>query len=205
MAKTLRNDDAKFGQQAADLVGLGGPCLDESLARPMDCQQGLLFLRLDCDESHSGPGNGLADGLGVGRVILVRLHVGLDELRRHQLDRMAHLAQFPGRVVCSTTRFHPDQTGLELDEKRQHLRTPQLLAQARLAMKVDTMYLKYRLCQIDTACTQLRFGRSFLVVDVLHIHCGTSMPFQEGCVHSIRVQSKPAFSKLRPRDSMKES
>jgi hypothetical protein len=91
--------------------------------------------------------------------------------------------------MCTTTRFHADQTGLELDEKRQHLSAPQLLAQARLAMKVDTMYLKYCLCQIDTACTQLHFGRSFLVVDFLHIHFDTSMPFQEGCVHSIKAGS----------------
>ena len=68
MANTLRNDEAEFGQQAADLVRLGGPCLDESLAGPMDCQQGLLLLGLDCDESHVGAGNCLTDGLGVGRV-----------------------------------------------------------------------------------------------------------------------------------------
>jgi hypothetical protein len=30
-------------------------------------------------------------------------------------------------------------------------------------------------------------GQSFLVVDFLHIHFGTSMPFQEGCVHSIKA------------------
>jgi hypothetical protein len=66
--------------------------------------------------------------------------------------------------VCSATGFLADQTRLKLDEKRQHLGTPQLLAQARLAMRTDTMYLKYCLCQIDTACTQLHFGRSFLAV-----------------------------------------
>ena len=58
-------------------------------------------------------------------------------------------------------------------------------------MKIDTMYLKYRLCQIDTACTQLHFGRSFLVVDFLHIHFGTSMPFQKGCVHSVKAVLMP--------------
>jgi hypothetical protein len=99
--------------------------------------------------------------------------------------------------MCFATRFHADQVRLELDEKRQHLSTAQLFAQARLAIKIDTMHLKCGLCQIDTACTQLHFGRSFLVVDDLHIHFGTSMPFQEGCVHSVKAtpkQTSSAFS-----------
>lgn len=48
------------------------------------------------------------------------------------------------------------------------------------------MHLKYHLCQLDTACTTLQFRRFFLVVDFLHIHCGTAIPSQEGRDHSIK-------------------
>ena len=141
-----------------------------------------------------GPSNGSTDRLCIGHIGLVRLHVGFDELGRHPLHRMAYLAQFPGPAMCFATRFHADQARLELDEKRQHPSTRQLFAQARLAMKIDTMHLKYGLSQIDTECTQLHFGRSFLVADYLHIHFDTLMPFQEGCVHSIKATLKKTSS-----------
>jgi hypothetical protein len=32
-------------------------------------------------------------------------------------------------------------------------------------------------------------GRTLLVVDCLHIRSGTSMPFQESCVHFIKARS----------------
>ena len=53
--------------------------------------------------------------------------------------------------------------------------------------QIDIMYLKHCLCQIDTACIKLHLGCSFLALDFLHIRFGTSMPFQEGCVHSIKA------------------
>lgn len=52
-------------------------------------QHGLLLNALDRHELHFRSSNHFADRLGVGRIVLVRLHVRLDGLRRNQLDLVA--------------------------------------------------------------------------------------------------------------------
>ncbi len=51
-----RHDQAELAQETADLVGLGGARLDESLAHPMQREHGLLLHALHRDEAHVGQG-----------------------------------------------------------------------------------------------------------------------------------------------------
>src|ERR1700688_205616 len=54
----------------------------------------LLLGRFDLYETHGRPPHRLADRLGVGRIVLVALDVGLHVLRWHQPHLMAKLRQF---------------------------------------------------------------------------------------------------------------
>ena len=59
----------------------------------------MLLDTLHRHEAHIGASHRLANGLGVSRVVLVGLDVGLDELRRHQADRVAHSVELACPVV----------------------------------------------------------------------------------------------------------
>jgi hypothetical protein len=54
---------------------------------------------------------GLADRLGVGRVVLVALDVSLHVLRRHQTNLVTELRQLPCPVVRRGTGLHTNQAG----------------------------------------------------------------------------------------------
>src|ERR1039458_8737033 len=53
-------------------------------SRAMQHQPALLLGRFDLYKTHGRPPHRLADRLGVGRIVLVALDVGLHVLRRHQ-------------------------------------------------------------------------------------------------------------------------
>ena len=80
----LRRDDAELGQMAAQGIDRRRALADQLVAHPMQHQHRLLRRALDRYEPHARPLHGLAACLGVGRIMLVALDVGLDVLRRHQ-------------------------------------------------------------------------------------------------------------------------
>ncbi|MCY1304685.1 hypothetical protein D9M69_377320 [compost metagenome] len=75
----------------------------------MQRQHGLLLNVLKGHESHVWPRDRFADRLGIGRVVLVGLDVGLHELRCHQLDGVTKGLQLARPVVGSATSFHTYQ------------------------------------------------------------------------------------------------
>lgn len=133
MTNSLRDHDAILAEQPTNLVGLRRAGLNEALARPVQRQHTLLRSRLDRHEAHVGPGHRFADPLGVSHIVLVRLDVGFDELRGHQLYRVAQRLQLPGPIVRAAARFHADQARWQIGEKRSHLLTLELLPQHRFA------------------------------------------------------------------------
>ena len=62
---------------------------DKSLPCPMQRQYRLLLDVLDWNKSHARAAHRLADRLGIGGIVLVALHVRLDELRGHQAHGVA--------------------------------------------------------------------------------------------------------------------
>ena len=76
-----------------------------------------------------------------GRVVLVGLHVGLDELGRHQLDGVPEQLELARSVVRTTTGLHADQARGQIGKKLRHLGGFELLLQRGLAVLVDPMHL----------------------------------------------------------------
>jgi len=107
-----RQHHAELRQQAADAVQGGGALLDETLACAVHHQTRLLLLGLDRHEAHGGALHRLADGRGVGRIVLAAqaAHaIGRHELGRHQPNRVAMGGKQPGPVVGAGAGFDADE------------------------------------------------------------------------------------------------
>ncbi len=164
VADALRNDNPVLGQESADLVGLRRPRFDEALPGAMQRQHRLLFAGLDRHEAHRWSGHRLADRLGIRRVVLVGLHVGLDKLRSHESHRMPELLKLPRPVMRPATGLHANATRFQVGEKWQDLRALQLPFEHDPAPFVDAVKLKHVLCQIQPDRRHLHRGRPFRYV-----------------------------------------
>src|SRR5215468_4578822 len=116
----LWHHQAELPEQATNLVGLRSARLNEALAHTVERQYGLLFDAFDRHEAHVRSGDRLTDRLGIGDIVLVGFHIGLDELRGHQAHRMSKTLQSSGPVMRTTAGFHPDQARRQLREERRH-------------------------------------------------------------------------------------
>ena len=83
-----RRDDPELGKMGADRIDHRSLLADEEMARAMEYQATLLLGRLGLDEPHGGPGDHLADGLGVSGIVFLSLDIGLHVGRRHQAHRV---------------------------------------------------------------------------------------------------------------------
>ena len=90
-----RRDNAKRGKMGADRINHRGLLPNEQVPRAMKHQAALLLRRLALDKPHSGSGDGLADRLSVGGIVLLPLDGGLDLGRRHQAHPMPKRLQLP--------------------------------------------------------------------------------------------------------------
>jgi len=118
----------------------------------------------------------LTDRLGVGRIVLVRLHVRLHELRRHQLHLMSQLAELPRPVVGTSTGFQAHQTRWQIGEIGQNLFANQRLTDDFLASGVHTEDMKGILGNIKTDGGHVHGGCSSDRSGFCHPHSGASTP-----------------------------
>jgi hypothetical protein len=81
---SLPDGDAALEQQSANLVDHCSATTHPALAHPMQGLQIQLVVRLDRNEAHTWPSHGLGDRFRIDIVVLVRLHVRLHILSRHQ-------------------------------------------------------------------------------------------------------------------------
>lgn len=117
----LWDHDTELRQYPPDFVGHGDTGFDETLAGAMHGQDGLLLHILDRDKAHVRSGDRFADGGGIRHIVLIGLDVGLNELRRHQLDGVTEAFKFTCDVVRTPTGLHTDQTARKLGEELGHL------------------------------------------------------------------------------------
>ena len=75
----------------------------------MQGQDGQLFAALYRHEPHGGPSHSFTNSFGIRSIVLVDLYIGLNELRRHQLDGMPQPLQFIGPVMGTAACLHADQ------------------------------------------------------------------------------------------------
>lgn len=103
----------------------------------------------------------LADRLCICSIVLVALDVRLDELWRHQPDRVAQRLQLASPVVSAGTGLNADEAGRQVREEGSNLVALQLLAQHCFPALVDPVNLENVLGQIEADRRNLHGGRSF--------------------------------------------
>lgn len=106
MTNANGNNQAVFGQQAANLIGLRSACFDKALPRTMHAQDGLLLNRFNRHTGHVRSHHCFANGLGIGCIILVALDEWLDVLGWNQLHRVSHRHQLPRPEMRAAASFH---------------------------------------------------------------------------------------------------
>jgi len=62
----------------------------------------------------------------------------------------------------------------------------------RFAATFNAVNLNHVLCQIDTNCRNVHFGRLFWFVEMLHLHIGTQKPGREGATIPLLAASRLA-------------
>ena len=96
------------------------------MARAMEHQAALLLGRLGRDEPHVGPGDRLADGLGVSRIVFLPFDVGLYVGRRHQAHGVAERLELARPIIRRGTGLDANQACWNLLKERQNVTALQL-------------------------------------------------------------------------------
>ena len=127
-------------------------------------QATLLLGRLGRHEPHVSPRDCLADCLGIGGIVLMPLHIGLNVSWRHQLYGVAQCLQLARPVVRRGASLDADQAWRQLLEERQHVSTLQLPADHHLPISINAVNLKDRLRDIQTNCCDRLHARLLRIV-----------------------------------------
>src|SRR5687767_784115 len=83
--------------------------------------RGLLLLTFDRDKAHGRPLSGLANGLGVGRIVLLPFNEWLHIVWGDQSHPMTQGADLASPVMGAGTGFHGDRAGRLSGKKRKQL------------------------------------------------------------------------------------
>lgn len=124
----------------------------------------MLLGGLDVHDAHVGSSNCLADRLGIERIVLVGLDVGLDELRRHHLDGVPERGELGGPEVGAAACLDANDAGLESSKERSELIAAHLFAKRRIAAFVDTVNLEHVFGQVQSTVV--------IFMSCLHRTCG---------------------------------
>lgn len=91
-----------------------------------------------------------ADGLSIGRIVLLPLQLGLQIPRRKQPHIIALGNQFSSPIMRGTACLDPDEASGQILEQPQDAPTGQLPPDDNLASRIHTVHLKDRLGDIQT-------------------------------------------------------
>src|ERR1700747_81086 len=101
-----------------------------------------LIVSLDWHKAHGGTGYSFGDGFGIDVVILVRLHVRLHILCRHQAHLMPLFPQSAPEKMRSSAGLHADQALTKVRCEAQQLSPRALLANHDFTPCVDANKVK---------------------------------------------------------------
>src|SRR6266480_2159261 len=121
LSHMLWKNNPVLRQQPTNLVDQLCPAADKSRPHPMQALQILLLDSLGRNEAHARPADSFADRLRIVGVVLLRLHIGLHELRRDQAYRVPQSAQHSKPVVRSTASLQSYQARFDFSKERRHL------------------------------------------------------------------------------------
>jgi hypothetical protein len=147
---TLIGNDAELSHVRAQCIDQLRALTHQLISHPVLHQLPLLLHGFDRHEPHGGSPHSLADGLGIGSIVLIALNVGLHVLGRHQPDLVAKLAQLASPMVSRGASFHANQARWQGLKERHHLAAPQLLPDDHFLIGVDAVNLEDVLGEIQT-------------------------------------------------------
>src|SRR5260370_1901453 len=134
----------------ADRIDHGLLLPDQEMACAMQHQAALLLGGLGLNEPHVGPGDRLADRLGVSGIVLLSLDVGFDIGRRHETYCVPERLEFARPVMRRCAGLNADEAWRQLLEECQDIPSLQLAADHHLAYRIDAVDLKNRLRDVET-------------------------------------------------------
>jgi hypothetical protein len=105
-----RRNDPELGKIGPDCIDYSGLPADEQMACTVEHQAALLLGRLGWYKPDVRPGDGLANGLCVSRIVLLPLDVWLHMGRRDQPHGVTQCLQFARPMVRRGAGFDTDQT-----------------------------------------------------------------------------------------------
>ena len=158
LSDPLSDDDSVFEQETADLIDHRRTLGHRLAADPVHVLQVLLLDRLHRDEPHRRSAHRFADRLRVAEIILVRLHVRLDELCAHHTGVVPELPKHSRPMMRSATGFEPDQVRRLLRHEAFQPTPGELLLDHHLPVPVHAADVKRRPAEIDTDSSNLRHG-----------------------------------------------
>src|SRR6516225_8657186 len=150
MLASLAHRDATLEQESANLVNHCGAAYDPPFADSVQRLQVELVIAFDRHKAHRGTGHRFGNRFGIDVVVLVRLHVRLHILGRHQAHVMPLFSQSAAEKMRSSAGLHADQACAKVRCKAQQLRPRALLANYDCTPCVQTYKVKDRLPKIDT-------------------------------------------------------
>ena len=149
MTTPLGHLNVHLGQQAADLVDLGGAVAHGTGTGPVDRLLGGLIQRLETDKAPAGALYRFTDRLGIGAVALVRFDKRLDELGSDQSDVMPHRLHRPTPRVGSATGLQADPAGGQIGQHGCQPPRGQLARHTGPALGIDPMHMDRVFPQIN--------------------------------------------------------
>jgi hypothetical protein len=149
LRRPLGHDDLTLEQYAARLVHESRTLPDQPITDAMQNLDVELSLGLECDKPHRRSGRRLGDRLSVAVVVLLRLDVGTNILRRHQLHLVPLRSQQTPEVVRTTTRLHRHHAARQLGCKRHDALPPHPPAQHHTPRRVQPDHAAAVLAQVD--------------------------------------------------------
>src|SRR5450759_913261 len=195
LAGSFGDRHPEFPQEASHRVQPGGPGLHQGRAHAVKGADGLLLDGLHRYGHDRFAMAGAQDGLGVSPVGLLADTVGLDVLRRKQLDGVAELLRLTPPVVRRAAGLHQDRRTRAAREELHQLPPvqPFPLADAPLALDCD---LEDVLGQVDGDRRRILHG--LLLFGLLRLDdVGTSMPF-----HVMKEESTSSLQRTRLRSPL---
>jgi len=108
-----------------------------------------LLLALQLDKTHGRPRGCLGNPLRISVIVLVRLDVGTNILRRHQPNLVALGAQDPAEVVSTAARFHRHETRRQARRELDDVLPAQASAHDHAPSVVETRHTAAVLPKID--------------------------------------------------------
>src|ERR1035441_8570781 len=155
MMASFANGDAALQEQLANLVDHRGAAHNPPLAHSVQRLQVELIVGLDRHEAHRRAAYSLGTRFGIDVIVLVRLHVRLHILCRHQARIMPLFPQSAAQKMRSSAGLHADQALAKVRCETKKLKTRALFANYNFTTCGDADKMKDRLPKIDTDCADI--------------------------------------------------